>query len=345
MKTSPCLSTAMPSGTLSCALVAGPPSPAKPTMPPPPASVVMTPSGSICARSCRPGPRSRCRRRRRTGCPGVGATSTGAAEARAHRGTAVAELLAAARHRRHFPSVTTGRPAAFDAGRCTLTPFDGSDPDVRFPAPPQATTAHDTAMTSRLLASNHAVPGARVDQFSMTVSLLPGQSRGPWHRPAPATRTRQPQNGQSAVVRGSSAVQRRHDDTTPANPTTSTRHSAATSTRLGTAATVGGPRRRATGRSAPQSPPTAVPSVSRRRPPSIVLSGLEGTYAVPLTGPAIYSTSETRPNRPPRCCFHLRAQLPWAASGSGEFHALGHWAVISRIHDARLLRARASERR
>src|SRR5215208_815233 len=30
-------------------------------------------------------------------------------------------------------------------------------------------------------------------------------------------------------------------------------------------------------------------------PPSIVLSGLEGTDAVTLTGPAIYSTCETRP--------------------------------------------------
>jgi hypothetical protein len=30
-------------------------------------------------------------------------------------------------------------------------------------------------------------------------------------------------------------------------------------------------------------------------PPSIVLSGLEGTYAVPLTGPAIYSSCKTRP--------------------------------------------------
>jgi hypothetical protein len=30
-------------------------------------------------------------------------------------------------------------------------------------------------------------------------------------------------------------------------------------------------------------------------PPSIVLSGLEGTYAVPLTGLAIYSSWETRP--------------------------------------------------
>jgi hypothetical protein len=36
-------------------------------------------------------------------------------------------------------------------------------------------------------------------------------------------------------------------------------------------------------RSAAQSPPTAVRCVSRRRSPFLVLSGLEGSYAVPLT--------------------------------------------------------------
>jgi hypothetical protein len=38
--------------------------------------------------------------------------------------------------------------------------------------------------------------------------------------------------------------------------------------------------------------PTAVRCVSRRRSPFSVLSGLEGTYAVSLTGPAIYSIWE-----------------------------------------------------
>src|SRR5205814_2216456 len=60
-------------------------------------------------------------------------------------------------------------------------------------------------------------------------------------------------------------------------------------------------------RFAPRSPPTAVRCVSRRRPPSIVLSGLEGTYAVPLTGPAIYSSRETRPSGGTGC------RLAWEA--------------------------------
>ena len=37
------------------------------------------------------------------------------------------------------------------------------------------------------------------------------------------------------------------------------------------------------------SPPMAVRCVSRRRPPSIVLPGLEGTYAVALTAPALFT--------------------------------------------------------
>jgi hypothetical protein len=41
----------------------------------------------------------------------------------------------------------------------------------------------------------------------------------------------------------------------------------------------------------------AVNGVSRRRSSFIVLSGLERTYAVPSTGPAIYSSWETRPKR------------------------------------------------
>src|SRR5215211_7149695 len=44
------------------------------------------------------------------------------------------------------------------------------------------------------------------------------------------------------------------------------------------------PPRPATGRSAPRSPPTAVPCVLRHTTSFIVLSGLEGAHAVPLTG-------------------------------------------------------------
>jgi hypothetical protein len=57
------------------------------------------------------------------------------------------------------------------------------------------------------------------------------------------------------------------------------------------------PPRQAASRTAPQPPPTAVRCVSRRRSSFFVLSGLEGTYAVTLTAPAIYSTCETRPAR------------------------------------------------
>src|SRR4051794_12576730 len=59
-------------------------------------------------------------------------------------------------------------------------------------------------------------------------------------------------------------------------------------------------------------PPTAVPCVSRRRTSFIVFSGLEGTYAVPLTGPAIYSTWGTRPTARRRrwFCAEAEAWLP-----------------------------------
>ena len=49
-------------------------------------------------------------------------------------------------------------------------------------------------------------------------------------------------------------------------------------------------------RSSVLSPPMAVRCVSRRRSSFFVLLGLWGTYAVPFTGPAIYSRWGTRPS-------------------------------------------------
>jgi hypothetical protein len=40
------------------------------------------------------------------------------------------------------------------------------------------------------------------------------------------------------------------------------------------------------------------------------LSGLEGTYAVSLTGPAIYSTWETRPGGDAECSFARKRAVP-----------------------------------
>src|SRR5918998_3164660 len=44
-------------------------------------------------------------------------------------------------------------------------------------------------------------------------------------------------------------------------------------------------------RSAPQSPPTAVRYVSRRRTSFNVFAGLEGTYAVALTAPGLFTAA------------------------------------------------------
>src|SRR5215207_3338707 len=49
------------------------------------------------------------------------------------------------------------------------------------------------------------------------------------------------------------------------------------------------PRRPTARRSEPRSPPTVVRYVSRRRTSFIVLSGLEGTYAVALTAPGLFT--------------------------------------------------------
>jgi hypothetical protein len=55
------------------------------------------------------------------------------------------------------------------------------------------------------------------------------------------------------------------------------------------------PPPKAAHRSVLQSPPTAVPGVSRRRTSFFVLSGLKRTGAAPLTGPAIYGSCGTAP--------------------------------------------------
>jgi hypothetical protein len=52
-------------------------------------------------------------------------------------------------------------------------------------------------------------------------------------------------------------------------------------------------------RSAPRSPPTAVPCVARRRSSFIVFTGREGTYAVSLTGPAAESAGFAFQQPPP----------------------------------------------
>src|SRR5215207_9148449 len=67
------------------------------------------------------------------------------------------------------------------------------------------------------------------------------------------------------------------------------------------------PRRPTARRSEPRSPPTAVRYVSRRRTSFIVLSGLEGTYAVALTAPGLF-TALLR--RDPRADDGL-ADRPW----------------------------------
>src|SRR5215208_6586659 len=65
--------------------------------------------------------------------------------------------------------------------------------------------------------------------------------------------------------------------------------------------------RPAAGRSVLRSPPTAVPYVSRRRSSFDVLSGLEGTYAVALTAPQLFTAVLRRDQLSRRLCrFRLR---------------------------------------
>src|SRR5438034_6336439 len=60
----------------------------------------------------------------------------------------------------------------------------------------------------------------------------------------------------------------------------------------------------------------------------MVFAGLEGTYAVALTAPAIYSSSETRPLPPPRLRI---GRLPFVSSGSQPTPALPvETAVLAR---------------